>query len=164
MNPNQASLLGTGINVAGQALAGPTGGLSLVASSLIGGFMNELAQPEIKKVVKKDVNRVDPFAGKLTGQHGGNAQESQVIEKQVGASEPSAALGVLNQVSGMPGLAQKFGLAQTSKGDTQISKGDTQTSKGDTGNAFLEGMKKQQWYKEIKKAQPYKYLNEGGYY
>jgi hypothetical protein len=157
MNPNQASLLGTGINVAGQALAGPTGGLSLVASSLIGGFMNELAQPEIKKVVKKDVNRVDPFAGKLTGQHGGNAQESQVIEKQVGASEPSAALGVLNQVSGMPGLAQKFGLAQTSKGDTQ-------TSKGDTGNAFLEGMKKQQWYKEIKKAQPYKYLNEGGYY
>lgn len=114
MNSNQASLLGTGLNVAGQSLAGPTGGLSLVASGLLGGFMNELAQPKIKEVVKKDVNRVNAMAGKTTGVHGGNAQESQVIQKQVGGESP--ALGILNQVSGMPGLAQAFTGSNEMKG------------------------------------------------
>lgn len=106
MNKNQASLLGTGLNIAGQSLAGPTGGLSLVASNLIGGFMNELAQPKMQEVVKKDVNRINPYAGKVTGQHGGNAQESQVIQKQVGGQ--NAALSALNTVSGIPGIADSL--------------------------------------------------------
>ncbi|MFW5983254.1 MAG: hypothetical protein ACOCQ4_02045 [bacterium] len=103
MNKNQASLVGTGLNVAGQALAGPTGGLSLVASNLIGGFMQEVVKPEIEEYVKTDVNQVSSYAGRNTGLYGGKAQKTQKLQREVGGE--NAALGVLNQISGVPGLA-----------------------------------------------------------